>query len=958
MIEQILPIKHLVVLLEFTAQVTSRFFHQALLTAFLRHLSHNYSDHAKYISIDTPESGRLSYQSGDFYRFSIYAFQGSDELLQHLIEKLQKLPLSVNKTDKELTFKDNLKLISLSDGFSSLPIQSVTQLSSYGLSQLDEECRLWQEVFKQTSELHLRWLSPVRFLKKELTANNKKLKGEVRYCHDQNDLDEHLLFSRLHNALSAFASSKNKHYQREICPELPRLEYTDNHCYWIDSRYYSDNGTANYIGGMLGLQSVQLQQALSKQWLKVLILGQYAGVGQRRSFGLGRYILELTPGETTCQRVFPAQSILSEILTQDNLDQAIAHNYRDEYDNEETNGGELTQIADKIQNASYQPPVLNGYLIDKKSGGQRLLMVPPFWDRVMQRSFAQVLSAKLETIMDPHSYGFRKGRSRITAKFDIQLAYREGYRWVYETDIKDFFNQLDINKLMIRLQGLFYHDPCLIWIEKWMRASLSFEKKIYQRTIGLPQGSPLSPVLANLFLDDFDNDMKAHGFRLIRFADDFVILCKSKEQAEQAALKVEHSLLEHGLTLNKEKTAITTMAQGFYYLGYLFVNDMVLEAKAPAKENTLVPAEIAERFHLSKPRAIKNLLNKPQQDSESAAVMNQTDITNDNGLFLCVQGKPKWLSLFQGRIRVMEKDERVCEQPLSYLQAIVLMGNHQISTQAIHCCMKSNVPIYYADNQGKFIGCSWTYQPQLYGADFWLRQQMVFSNPDNSLQAAKLIVKARLISQWEVLRQRQSEAIQKPIKQIKQSLTHINNACTLAELNGIEGNAGRVYFSALTELVPESFAFTHRNRRPPKDPVNVLLSLGYTLLYNYVDCFLRVNGFFPWLGLYHQPRSGYSPLAADLMEPHRYLVERCMLSAISLKKIKVDDFFQSQDGRCLLKNKARKKYLQDLIQRFDARAKGKGEQQAHNLIDHLTQQNQNIALWIRNEAELKIWSIR
>jgi len=140
-------------------------------------------------------------------------------------------------------------------------------------------------------------------------------------------------------------------------------------------------------------------------------------------------------------------------------------------------------------------------MIDKNTGGQRLLMVPPFWDRVMQRAFAQVFSARLESIMYSHSYGFRKGRSRLTAKFDIQTAYREGFRWVYESDIKDFFNQLDISRLMVRLQGLFYNDPSLPWINKWMLASLIFEGKKYHRRMGLPQGSHLSPVLANLILD-------------------------------------------------------------------------------------------------------------------------------------------------------------------------------------------------------------------------------------------------------------------------------------------------------------------------------------------------------------------------------------------------------------------------------------------------------------------------
>jgi group II intron reverse transcriptase/maturase len=479
----------------------------------------------------------------------------------------------------------------------------------------------------------------------------------------------------------------------------------------MDNNYYSHNGKENPIGGLLGLQVLEPEQTMSDYWLKILIIGQYFGVGQRRSFGLGRYILELASGENTLRRVFPAQPILADIMAKENLDLALAHNHQDEYDNNDTDETRLTRIVEQISNDKYQAPDLNGYMIDKSSGGQRLLMVPPFWDRVMQRAFAQVFSARLESIMSSHSYGFRKGRSRISAKFDIQTAYREGYQWVYESDIEDFFNQLDIDRLMVRLQGLFYNDPALQWIKKWMLAPLLFKGKKYQRSIGLPQGSPLSPVLANLFLDDFDNDMKALGFRLVRFADDFVILCKTKEQAEQAALEVEKSLSEHGLSLNKEKTSIRTMEQGFYYLGYLFVNDMVINAKMPSINNSNVPAEIAERFHLGQAQEIKKSIHPPKEDKDKLSIISKNE--NEHGIVLCLQGKLKWLSLTQGRLCVMHKESKVSEQPLSHIQAIILMGNHQISTQCVHATLERNIPIYYASSYGKFIGASWSYQPQL-----------------------------------------------------------------------------------------------------------------------------------------------------------------------------------------------------------------------------------------------------
>lgn len=182
--------------------------------------------------------------------------------------------------------------------------------------------------------------------------------------------------------------------------------------------------------------------------------------------------------------------------------------------------------------------------------------------------------------MYKHSHGFRPGRSQITASHEIQAAWRAGYHWVYESDLKDFFDSVNLSHLKDRLNAIYLGDPIVDRIIDWMKASVKYDGKTIDRQNGLPQSSPLSPLMANLMLDDFDNDMKAAGFYLTRFADDFIVLCKDPDEAkkaEQAALK---SLQEHGLELHPDKTKITALEEGFKYLGYLFVNDMALDISA------------------------------------------------------------------------------------------------------------------------------------------------------------------------------------------------------------------------------------------------------------------------------------------------------------------------------------------------------------------------------------------
>jgi len=360
MFRDILPIKHLIVLLQYTEKASPVLFHQAPLTAFLRNLSANPSEYDKLISIDAVESGHTTYQENHYYRFSLFALKGSDELLNILINNLKKLPFSVKSQyrDQRYAFRNNLKLIFIQDGLTCEPISDFEELGNYTEEKLLTAVRELRSNLEQNKSLAIRWVSPVRFLKQKENINNfdkksnKKLKGEARFCHDQDELTTDLLFSRIHNSFSSLAWEKNNKTYRESCPDLPKITYRHNHCYWIDNSYFSDNGKENPMGGLLGLQKFECDLDLLDLWLKILIMGQYIGVGQRRSFGMGRYLLELPTGENLYRRVFPAQSILSEILEQDNLDIALSHNHQDEYDNDDPDDTRLVNIVDKIQDST------------------------------------------------------------------------------------------------------------------------------------------------------------------------------------------------------------------------------------------------------------------------------------------------------------------------------------------------------------------------------------------------------------------------------------------------------------------------------------------------------------------------------------------------------------------------------------------------------------------------------
>ncbi|GAL06229.1 retron-type RNA-directed DNA polymerase [Photobacterium aphoticum] len=223
--------------------------------------------------------------------------------------------------------------------------------------------------------------------------------------------------------------------------------------------------------------------------------------------------------------------------------------------------------------------------IDKDDGGTRTLSIPPWQDRVLQKAVASLLNEAFDPLWKHQSYGYRKGRSRFNAKDAINDAIRQGYEWALESDVDSFFDSVCWTNLAARLHLLFPSDPLVPVIMNWVKAPIRTpDGDEIPRTQGLPQGSPLSPLLANLILDDFDGDMLALDYQLVRYADDFVLLFTSQQQAQQALPHVIASLNEHGLTLKARKTHIVEAKKGFRYLAFSLLTVTPLKPVPPTEK--------------------------------------------------------------------------------------------------------------------------------------------------------------------------------------------------------------------------------------------------------------------------------------------------------------------------------------------------------------------------------------
>ena len=210
------------------------------------------------------------------------------------------------------------------------------------------------------------------------------------------------------------------------------------------------------------------------------------------------------------------------------------------------------QIAADLFNGKYSAQPILGVSIPKSygNGKARLLGIPTVRDRWLQQSVSQVMSATFEMEFKKYSYGFRPGKHALQAVQQAQEYIHEGYQHIVDIDLENFFDEVDHCLL---LQLIYRKVKCpvtLRLIRKWLRAPMVIKGKLTKRRKGVPQGSPLSPLLSNILLHELDKELERQGLRYVRYADDFSIYTKDKATARQAGNSIYSFLKTLALRLS------------------------------------------------------------------------------------------------------------------------------------------------------------------------------------------------------------------------------------------------------------------------------------------------------------------------------------------------------------------------------------------------------------------------
>lgn len=246
----------------------------------------------------------------------------------------------------------------------------------------------------------------------------------------------------------------------------------------------------------------------------------------------------------------------------------------------------LERLHRELREGTYQPQAIRRKWIPKPgSKEQRPLGIPTVRDRVVQTALRNVIEPIFERDCAQHSYGFRPKRGCKDALRRVEKLLKQGYTHIVDADLKGYFDTIPHEPLLRRVGEKISDGRILNLIQAYLKQGILEGLKEWTPETGTPQGAVISPVMANLYLDPLDHLMEEQGIQMVRYADDFILLCRNREEAEQALRKVESWIQGAGLTLHPEKTKIVhAIAEGFDFLGYHFENNTKWPRKKSLKK--------------------------------------------------------------------------------------------------------------------------------------------------------------------------------------------------------------------------------------------------------------------------------------------------------------------------------------------------------------------------------------
>ncbi len=553
----------------------------------------------------------------------------------------------------------------------------------------------------------------------------------------------------------------------------------------------------------------------------------------------------------------------------------------------------LVGLSQNIRSGNYCPGPIRSVEIPKKNGEMRRLMIPCIADRIVQTAVTIGLTPYFEEEFEPSSYGYRPGRSVDQAVRQVDTLRTQGGRYVVDADIDNFFESVPHSAMMARLEASVSDGPLLLLIELWLGHACPSGR-------GLPQGSPLSPLLSNLYLDALDEAFAKKDARIVRYADDFVILCPDGTDAKGAYNRARDLLKDFGLLLNEEKTRIVSFEKGFRFLGHLFVRSVVLKTVEEDISSTqTLLQQIGQVDQVRSAAQVEQL--RLAERTEKAGVDSRFHI-------LYLVDKSRRLALRNKGFAIEEAcgigSDIAWQEVLSIhhkdLDRIEIGPGVVATDQAVRHAMATDTPLVYVNGYGETLG--WVSPPLQPRAKRHLAQARLVLDDEQRLSLARTFVEGRLKNQRALLnrlnRQKKNATTLKSLVEINRTIRKLCIADGVESLMGMEGSATARFWTGYKPLLETRYGFRKRLRCPEHvDPVNILLNLTASMLARDIGVAITRAGLHPGFGALHATVDQRDSLVFDLMEEFRApLSESVVAKAINSHIVTPDMFSKTGDN--------------------------------------------------------------
>lgn len=592
---------------------------------------------------------------------------------------------------------------------------------------------------------------------------------------------------------------------------------------------------------------------------------------------------------------------LESIFSKKNISHALDHLSR------KTNGGgsdvapmtelisqwELNRerIQDEIVNKTFTPNIVHEYEIINGKGKCRKVNNFTGLDKFITRLITQKLNSYFQPLFCDNSFAFQEGKGIQCAVNQIREYVRNNNETLVEIDIKHFYDNISLEKLMNILRNYIHDDRVLYLIDVYLHCTVSYDGQAYKKEKGLIQGLSMSPVLSNVYLHTLDVYMKEKGYHYVRFCDDIYIVIPNDFPGEEVYNEISELLKsEYLLEVNESKSGIYSIYER-RILGYDFVK----------KRNHIS----VERHPYDSPSYYRKW-----HDCVIERVNKEYHITR-NGIL----NKKDYALLF-------ENEEEKHHIPVEATEQLNIYNEITITSSVINTLSKENVRLAFYDKYGDVLGY---FIPEKCSKDnkTSLMQYKEYTNVKLRLRTAKSMEVAAIHNIRANVRYYIKKGIDLLLleNELTVAIKHINECKTIDDLLLEEARCRQLYYQSYNKILHNNdFTFEKRTKRPPMDAINALISFGNTLLYNRVQQIIWKTSLNSGIGIFHAANKRHYSLNldfADLFKP--IIVDRIIFSIINRKQISKDDFVNLPNGGVYLSGEAKKLFINEFNDRMSCK---------------------------------------